>query len=75
MRTLKLPENLMILIVNLPQNETGHRMVKIYLKNGKVLRNHRVINSEILILEDYEEIYNNDIEKIELEEQLQIELP
>lgn len=75
MRTLKLPEKLMISIVNLPQNETGHRMVKIYLKNGRVLHNHRVINSEILILEDYEDFYNSDIEKIELEEQLYTELP
>ena len=53
----------------LSQHEAGmgYQIVKVILKNGKVLHQHKVINSSLLILEENENITEKDIEKIELE--------
>ena len=66
-RTLKLSDSLINIIVNLPENGMGYQMVKVILKSGKVLCQHKVLNSELLMLEDNENIAVKDIEKIELE--------
>ncbi len=66
-RTLKLSDSLINILVNLPENGMGYQMVKVILKSGKVLGQHKVLNSELLMLEDNENIAVKDIEKIELE--------
>ena len=44
-----------------------YQIVKIILKNGKVLNHQKVINYYLLFLEENENITKKDIEKIELE--------
>ena len=66
-RTLKLSDSFINLLVNLPENGMGYQIVKVILKSGKILHQHKVLNSELLILEENENISMKDIEKIELE--------
>ena len=66
-RTLKLSDSFINFLVNLPENGMGYQIVKVILKSGKVLRQHKVINSSLLMLEENENITEKDIEKIELE--------
>jgi len=66
-QTLKLPEGFINILANLPENGMGYQIVRVILKSGKVLRRHKVLNSEFLIIEPTENINAKDIEKIELE--------
>ena len=66
-RTLKLTDNMINLLMNLPENGMGYQIVKVFLKSGKVLHHHKVLNSEILTLEENENITIEDIAKIELD--------
>jgi len=66
-RTLKLPGSFINILINLPENGMGYQIVKVILKSGKVLSSHKVINSELLMLEENENISIKDIDKIELE--------
>ncbi len=65
--TLKLPASFINILVNLPENGMGYQLVKVFLKSGKILHQHKVLNSELLMLEENESITVKDIEKIELE--------
>jgi hypothetical protein len=67
-RTLKLPDSFITILVNLPESGMGYQIVKVILKSGKVLHRHKVLNSEILMLEENENITVKDIDNIELEE-------
>ena len=66
-KTLKLSENLIQALVNLPESGMGYQIVKVFLKSGKVLSHKKVLNSKLLILEKSEDLKANDIGKIELE--------
>jgi len=66
-RTLKLPDSFINILVNLPENGMGYQIVKVILKSGKILHQHKVLNSELLMLEENENITVKEIEKIELE--------
>ena len=66
-KELKLPDSFINILVNLPESGMGYQIVKVILKSGQVLYQHKVFNSEILVLEDNENISINDIEKIELD--------
>ena len=66
-RTLKLPDTFINILINLPENGMGYQIVKVILKSGKVLHQHKVLNSELLMLEENENITIKDIDKIELE--------
>ena len=66
-RTLKLSDSFINILINLPENGMGYQIVKIVLKSGKVLRRHKVLNSELLMLDEKENITLKDIDKIELE--------
>ncbi len=67
MRTLKLSDSFINILANLPEDGMGYQIVKVILKSGKVLNQHKVINSELLMLEVNENIAVKDIAKIELE--------
>ena len=54
-------------LLSQPENGMGYQIVKVILKSGKVLRQHKVINSSLLMLETNENFTKKDIEKIELE--------
>jgi hypothetical protein len=64
---VELPENFIKLLVNLPEHGMGYQIVKVILKNGKIFRQHKVINSSLLLLEENEYFTEKDIEKIQLE--------
>jgi hypothetical protein len=66
-RTLKLSEYFINTLVNLPESGMGYQIVKVILKSGKVLYHSKVLNSEVLMLNENEDISINDIAKIELE--------
>jgi hypothetical protein len=66
-RTLRLTSSFINVLLNLPESGMGYQLVKVNLKSGEVLHQHKVINSELLMLEENENISIEDIEKIELE--------
>jgi hypothetical protein len=66
-RTLKLTNSFINILLNLPENGMGYQIVKVILKSGKVLHQHKVLNSELLMLEENENITVTDFDKIELE--------
>ena len=66
-RTLKLPANFIDILVNLPETGMGYQIVKVILRSGKILHQQKVLNSEFLMLEGFENIAVKDIDKIELE--------
>ncbi|HCN84956.1 MAG TPA: hypothetical protein DIT07_15265 [Sphingobacteriaceae bacterium] len=66
-RTLKLPDSFINILLKLPENGMGYQLVKVILKSGKVLHQQKVLNAELLMLEENENITIKDIEKIELE--------
>ncbi|HOS47303.1 MAG TPA: hypothetical protein PLG57_01645 [Bacteroidia bacterium] len=66
-KSLKLPDNFIEILVNLPESGMGYQIVKVILKSGIVLHQHKVLNSELLMLEENENITEKDIEKIELD--------
>ena len=66
-RELKLSDSFINILVNLPESGMGYQIVKVILKSGQVLYQHKVFNSEILMLEENENIIIKDIEKIELD--------
>jgi hypothetical protein len=66
-RTIKLPHNFIKKLVNLPENGMGYQIVSVILRSGKILSSHKVLNSELLMLEGDEKIVANDIERIGLE--------
>ena len=69
-QSLKLPTNFINFLVNLPETGMGYQLVKVFLKSGKILRQHKVLNSEFLMLEDNEIITVKEIDKIELEKRI-----
>jgi uncharacterized protein with ParB-like and HNH nuclease domain len=66
-RTLKLTNRFINILASLPENGMGYQIVKVILKSGKTLHQHKVLNSELLMLEENENISVKDIQKIELE--------
>lgn len=66
-RTLKLSESFVNRLADLPESGMGYQLVKVILRGGKILRNHKVLNSSLLVLEEDENIKAKDIEQIELE--------
>jgi hypothetical protein len=66
-RTLKLPDSFINILIDLPESGMGYQIVKVILRNGKILHRHKVINSELLMLEGNEHIQAIDIANIELE--------
>lgn len=64
---LELSENFIGTLLNQPETGMGYQIVKVFLKSGRILHHLKVLNSQILVLEQDEIISVNDIEKIELE--------
>lgn len=54
-------------LVNQPETGMGYQLVEVYLKNGTILKNRKVLNSEFLILENGDQFDIEDIFNIVLE--------
>jgi len=65
-RTIKLPDIYVNLLVNLPESGLGYQIVNVILRSGQVLHNHKVLNSELLMLEEIELILARDIANIKI---------
>lgn len=68
MNSLQLPNKWSNFLMNLPENGMGYQIVRVFLKNGKVLRRQKVLNASCLLLESTEKISKTEIKKIELEQ-------
>lgn len=67
MNTLQLPDKWINFLINLPETGMGYQLVRVILKNGKVLRNHKVLNGSLLLLEKNERLTRDDIAMVEAE--------
>ncbi len=67
MKTLQLPIRFTRQLIKLPETGMGYQLVKIFLKNGLILNNHKVLNSSLLILENDEKFENEEIVSIEMQ--------
>lgn len=67
MRKLKLSDNQIEFLVRLPETGMGYQKVKLTLKNGDVLHDMTVLNSEFLVLEENQFVDVDEIDKLELE--------
>lgn len=65
--TIKLPDSFINKLINLPESGMGYQIVKVFLRNGKVLKKQKVLNSEVLMLDENVLIQAIDIANIELE--------
>ncbi len=68
MTTIQLPNRWTSLLANLPETGMGYQLVKVILKNGKVLNNYKVLNSSLLLLEKDENLTKEDIAVVEIED-------
>jgi len=66
--TIQLPNRWTSLLANLPETGMGYQLVKVILKNGKVLNNYKVLNSSLLLLEKDENLTKEDIAVVEIED-------
>lgn len=66
-RTIKLPDIYVSMLVNLPESGMGYQIVNVILRSGQVLHNHKVLNSELLMLEENEHVRARDIANIVVE--------
>ena len=62
---LQLPEYIIQQLIKIPETGMGYQLVKVILKNGKVLHNYKVFNSSLLQLQNGESLCTNDIVAIE----------
>ncbi len=67
MNTIPLNYKWKAMLSRLPESGMGFQLVKVFLKNGKILNKHRVLNASLLLLETHEIISDDEIEMIELE--------
>lgn len=65
-KNLLLPEKWISLVLKFPETGMGYHIANIILKNGRVLKKHKIINSSVLVLEDNESINLNDIDNIQI---------
>jgi hypothetical protein len=67
MKTIQLPVKFTKQLTKLPETGMGYQLVKIILKNGVILNDHKVLNSSLLVLEKDENVKNEEIVSIELQ--------
>lgn len=67
MNTVPLSPKWIEYLLQLPETGMGYQLVKIFLKNGKVLHKRKVINGSLLVLPPNEIISKDEIVKIEVE--------
>jgi hypothetical protein len=63
-RSIKLSDAFISILLNLPETGMGYQIVKVKLKSGRVLHRQKVVNSSFLLLEENESITEKDIDEI-----------
>lgn len=64
--SIKLTDEQIKILENLPEQGMGYQIVNLTLKNGQILKDRIVLNSSYLKIEKNENINPNDIVKINL---------
>lgn len=62
--TVRLPKHLSEYVQKIPEDGMGYHVLDIELESGKILRQRMVINSELLLLESFEEIKESQIKSV-----------
>lgn len=65
-KRIKLKEEHIKYLLELPESGMGYQIIDITLKNGQQLKKRIVLNSQFLLLENSEDIDSNFIEKVEV---------
>lgn len=65
-KKIELSDELKSSIEGLPETGMGYHIVDIILKNGRILRNTKIINSSVLLINPEESIHPDEIEDIAL---------
>lgn len=65
-KRIKLKEDHINHLLEVPEGGMGYQIVDITLKNGQKLKERVVLNSQFLLLENSENIDSNFIEKVEV---------
>jgi len=65
-KRIKLREEHIKYLLELPESGMGYQIVDITLKNGQQLKKRIVLNSQFLLLENSENIDSDFIEKVEV---------
>lgn len=63
---VKLPNNLIDKLTELPEQGMGYQVVSVTLMNGNILTDRRVVNSTYLLLLESEQIETEEILNVEL---------
>lgn len=63
-KEIELTDELKSSIDGLPETGMGYHIVDIILKNGRILRNRKILNSTYLVINPEESIHSEDIEDI-----------
>lgn len=66
MKTIQLPVNFTKQLIRFPETGMGYQLVKVILKNGVVLNDHKVLNSSVLVLNQDEKFTVEEINYITL---------
>ena len=66
MKTLQLPINFTKQLIRFPETGMGYQLVKVILKNGLILNDHKVLNSSLLVLNQDEKFTIQEIAFVEL---------
>ena len=69
-RKIKLKDEHISFLAELPESGMGYQIVNVILKNGQHLMNRVVLNSEFLMLEDDEDLDPGMIERVEFRKKI-----
>ncbi len=67
MKKLKLLKHQIEALIHLPETGMGYQKVKLIFRNGEILNDITVLNSELLLIKDDQSISADEIDEIELE--------
>lgn len=64
---VKIPQELINKLTQLPEQGMGYQIISVYLKDGTILKDRRVLNSTYLLLNPNEEINTEEIIDVNIE--------
>lgn len=66
MKKVRIKDEHIQYLMKLPESGMGYQIVDLSLKNGQLLKKRIVLNSQLLLLENGEDIDPENIDKLEL---------
>lgn len=68
MKKIKIPNNLIEKLIDLPEQGMNFQIVDVTLSNGDILKNRIISNCSLLLIDDSENIKTNQIINVDLTE-------